>query len=407
MLLSEIMKRVQYFTLSLLLSVILSGCSEVFYPQVHSDSDILVVEGLITNGSGPFVVKLRKAVKYNSDSVSANFPVTKAKLTVSDSENHLYPLTEGTSGNYYLPSSFTATTGSSYQLHIQTADGSLYESAAQKLLPPQPIDSTFAENATEKYLDADDNLKTRDGINVLANLFENASGTETKPFCRFSGNLTVQYRFADEVPHTDAAHLDVDNCSSYIKAGWANFPLDETINITDENTYSSDSRITNHKICFIPFLPSAYNLNKAPWYVKETASCYYYLKINQYTLNEDTYQFYKAAKDQLSASGKIFDPAVSQLEGNIKCISDPSKTALGLFEASSVNNSAYLLARVVNSSIASYKVDYINIPSDNQYKFKVWNCKYSDYLNYIDRGLINPVEYEPIADPAWWGHSIF
>jgi hypothetical protein len=43
----------------------------------------------------------------------------------------------------------------------------------------------------------------------------------------------------------------------------------------------------------------------------------------------------------LSAQGRIFDPIATQFKGNITCINNPQKLALGIFEASPVKTSVY------------------------------------------------------------------
>jgi hypothetical protein len=67
------------------------------------------------------------------------------------------------------------------------------------------------------------------------------------------------------------------------------------------------------------------------------------LYINLYTINNETYLYYKSLKEQMLSEGKLFDPVASQLAGNIKCITDPEKKAIGFFEASSVSSSEYVV----------------------------------------------------------------
>jgi len=43
------------------------------------------------------------------------------------------------------------------------------------------------------------------------------------------------------------------------------------------------------------------------------------------------------------SEGKLFDPVSAQLIGNIKCITDPVRKAIGFFEASSVSYSEYVV----------------------------------------------------------------
>lgn len=97
-----------------LLILCATGCSEIYYPKVTSDNDFLVVEGLITNTNGPFVIKLSKAVKYSADSVTNPDPVSKASLTITDNNNVSYALTETSPGKYTTPTSLVPLVGNSY-----------------------------------------------------------------------------------------------------------------------------------------------------------------------------------------------------------------------------------------------------------------------------------------------------
>jgi hypothetical protein len=89
------------------------------------------------------------------------------------------------------------------------------------------------------------------------------------------------------------------------------------------------------------------------------------LYLNTYSLNNETYLYYKGMDEQLQSEGKLFDPVAAQLNGNIKCISDPEKKALGFFEASSVSYSAYKISfrDLINSQPSIIKTPYILPPA--------------------------------------------
>jgi hypothetical protein len=67
----------------------------------------------------------------------------------------------------------------------------------------------------------------------------------------------------------------------------------------------------------------------------------------------------------MQSEGKLFDPVATQLNGNIKCITDPKKKAIGFFEASSVSYSAYIVdfRNLINSQPALLRTPYI-LPTD-------------------------------------------
>jgi hypothetical protein len=342
-----------------------TGCSEIYYPKVMSKNDFLVVDGLITNTNGPFVIKLSKAVKYSADSVTDADPVTQANLTITDNNNVSYAMTETSPGKYTTPSSLVSRVGNSYKLQIKTADGNTYESDYQKLTRPVSYDSIKYYNVTEGFLDSYKSLSTTTGADIRIDLSDSSSVEKIK--YKFTTNLTLQCMYiAAQAPYYE----------------WiTDLPLENDINITDESSSSSDNSITNHKIGFIPFSVAAF---PDEWHLprmQSLADFSYYLKINQYTLNDASFVFYQAAKKQLSASGKIFDPIASQLYGNIKCTNNPSKLAFGFFEASSITTYAIFIFKR-DEKMVSEKVPYIDIPEP------------TSTTNNTTR------------PPRWWGHGI-
>jgi hypothetical protein len=70
-------------------------------------------------------------------------------------------------------------------------------------------------------------------------------------------------------------------------------------------------------------------------------------------LNQESAAYYREINQQLSYEGKLFDPIEVQLQGNIKCTSNPYKLALGLFEVSACTPKTYWL-------IFNYDKGYIN-----------------------------------------------
>ncbi|HUX57903.1 MAG TPA: DUF4249 family protein [Bacteroidales bacterium] len=94
------------------------------------------------------------------------------------------------------------------------------------------------------------------------------------------------------------------------------------------------------------------------------------LLINLYTLNNDSYSYYKSLDEQIQSEGKLFDPIAAQLNGNIKCITNPEKKAIGFFEASSVCNASYVIDyRYLNKSQPSViKTPYILPPEAIGYR---------------------------------------
>lgn len=359
------------------------GCTEIYTPKIDSKAETLVIEGLITDGTGPFTIKLSKAILFNSDSVSASNFVEGAKLTVIDNENNSFTLTDSGKGNYTLPITFKARLGYSYKLHIETSDGNIYESNSQKLLLPQSYDSIRGVFSTNGFIGQDNKLINVNGGNILVDLFKSVSNVDSVPLCRFKSNVTIQYEYTERLQDTINWHWVYDS--------WKSFPLNGNENITEDNSNKTNALITGHSVCFMPIGMESYGL------ASPTTLAYfiYYLRIYQYTINKDSYNYYKEANNQLAASGKIFDPITSQLYGNMKCINNPSKIVLGLFEVSSVMQTAFMVVQgPYSKNVYLYKVPYVDIPSSGEVRFKVWDSH-------------APMPDDPTYDnitPSWWMH---
>ena len=345
------------------------SCTEIYNPNINSDTKALIVEGIITNEAGPYTIRLTEAVTFSSDSIIDSKNVLGAKLTITDNENHTFKLTEPKAGYYVTPESFTTKVGNSYKLHITTKDGSKYESNEETLLPPQTYDSIRVIIATEGYLD-NNQLKSVEGADIFVDLFKSISKSDVVPTCRFVNRLTVQYDFMEAIYDKTGKKTGEDH-----HVGWRTFNLNGIENITEKNAATSSPTIKNHLLGFMPFPAVNYGI-----LMDFPTPLIYYLRVNQYTINNDSYRFYKGANAQLSASGKIFDPITTQLQGNLKCVSNSSKIILGLFEVSSVKQHAFVVDWTNWSKILFIrKAPVVDIPANTDLK--------------------NPKVY-----PIWWDH---
>lgn len=367
------------------MALLFAGCTEIYIPEVDAVPEALVVDGLITDGAGPYYVTLNKASSYSSSTkpYGSDYTISwiwDAKISVTDSEGQTFDLTYLNRDRYVTPANFSAVTGRSYTLRVETSDGTVYESDLQQLKPAQTLDSIYTVYNTQPYLDDYGKLQFAGGYDVRANLFHNA--TEPAPLCRFESNVVVQYHY--NFTEINTKTLLPEEWFWFV-FGWGTFDLDETTNITEESSKTTSTEIKNHLLCFIPKELSRYGLNAQPY-----SEIMYYYRLSQYTINESTYQFYENANKQLSASGKLFDPVTSQLHGNMHCVSNPDKVVLGMFEVSSVVRSAYLVRGKVT------KVPYIDIvPARDGARYKAWP----------DNRPTKDPEFTVIPYPVWWFHT--
>jgi hypothetical protein len=341
------------FVIILSLTILLVSCYEQFDVSVNSNQKILVVNGMITNESTDYHILLSYAAPFNSD--SSEMPSNNAVVYVTDNQGINYPFSNAGNGLYISdPSQFKGQPGNAYKLHIKTADGYEYESGSQKLFPEAYPDKTYSEFDNKEVLNkSNGSYVLSHGGDILVDI-ENHS--DTLPRFRFTSNLVTQYFYEDSQPFQKPVYYycwQTDNANS-------------DINLTGGEYSISSASINKHNVCFVDDNLLYYGLTYTAGYqgeglpyiaipTREYKSCVVTKRIlclQQYTLNKETYEYYRNMNLQLLAEGKLFDPIAAQLSGNIKCVSDPYIKVFGLFEASSVSRT-------------TYKIDFRNL-TDNQ-----------------------------------------
>jgi hypothetical protein len=71
----------------------------------------------------------------------------------------------------------------------------------------------------------------------------------------------------------------------------------------------------------------------------------YRVEVEQLSLSEEAYDFWKLVQAQQRAMGSIFQPNSVKVKGNIKCVSDPKKGVLGVFSVSGVSRKSLFIDR--------------------------------------------------------------
>lgn len=377
------MKKLNYIGLFLITAMLWYGCTELYEPQTESQLDALVVEGLVTNEAGPFTVKLSRAVAYNSTTLRK--PVAGATLLIKDNKGQSFSLKEKDSGSYQTPENFLAVIGNFYSLHIKTREGDTFESNPQELLPVQKYDSIHGFLSQKTSLDASNSTRVVDGINLLADL-PAAVDQASMPYSRFKSSIMLQYNYY--WPFTEN-----DDWVTYLFA-WNTYNIYDIENLTGTK-YNTTGALKNHVLGFIP-------INSFDYGIGILSISYYYLTINQYTLNLESYRYYEAMNKQLTSNARIFDPITSQIYGNVKCINNPRKQVFGMFEVSSVHKSAYLTTfNTVSKFVKFTGVPYLNISANGKAKMKIINPS----KDFGTKGPPPPIPESEDVTPSWWHHK--
>ena len=281
--------------------LLVTACVTPYQPDTISSSTALVVEGLITNQAGPYTIKLSRTADYALTSL--NLLETGALVTISDTLGNREVLQEQTPGVYLTkPGGLQGLIGRSYKARIQTKDGTVYESEAERLKASPPIDRLYYEY---QY---DPTALTNDKAN-LWNVFVDTKDPSTPgDFYRWEW---THYKFLDYCaiePGTEAVGIsccsncwDITHC--YINC----------LNIC------SDEALNGRAITRQPITQVIYD-----------GSFPYYLEVKQQLLSAGVYNFFKRTGQLVANSGGLFDAAPNNVGGNIHAVNKSGAVAYGL-----------------------------------------------------------------------------
>lgn len=306
------------------LILMFNGCTDIYEYELSRFDNRLVIQGLITDQPGPYLVKLTR-----SSTFGQAFPRIVEKdaiLQIVCNEGQGINLVELQPGHYYTPDEFIGIPGKSYTLYIQTSDGKTYQSNEQLLMPPVDVVSVAIEPGQKTFSQKSGIGNQIYQYNVeVGNILLGVKGEGFRPRLRFDNFLLVDYL-------KTLGMFDYSHC-------WIIRPLSDYMdsqtaqNITENiSQYHLAGSIPVYQIHY-PFLGfTDYFSNLYP---SLSYGSFKILMTNLYSINEDTFLFYDFMEKQLSDQGRFFDPVAAQLPGNMKCTSDPDEPVFGLFEASS------------------------------------------------------------------------
>jgi hypothetical protein len=190
------MKQYKFYIASIL-AILVGSCTKVIDLKLGNDTGKLVIEGNITDVSGPQYIKLSQNVAFtNTNTYPA---VTGATVFVSDDKGNTYPFTEGPSGTYSI-NAMTGITGSIYTMKVLTNGASYTASSA---MPPLiQLDSITAKN---RDINGSKNEKE-----ITVNYKDPAGIANQYRFIMYVNNVEVKGVFAFNDDFTDGRSVHND-----------------------------------------------------------------------------------------------------------------------------------------------------------------------------------------------------
>ncbi len=342
------------------------ACVELFQPETVDYNDMLFIESLLTDDSSiPSKVIISRSAPLLPPDAEGNgtrlegfstFNEGGAIVQIHCDDGNIYLLDEVDLGQYTdIDNSLQAEYGKQYKITIQTIDGNIFESEYEELRQSPPIDSITYSTRQKKISDV--------GMIVFGYQFYiNTHDPQPGPgYYRWVLDATYSYYAPLNSTHIWLGGQRVELMNDSVKNCWKSVDVKGIFTATTKGL--TENTIINSPLHFV----SQYG---------DQLSMKYSLHVVQYAITKSAYEFWSDLDRLVNQTGGLYETQPFQIEGNIKCITDPSLNVAGIFELASV------------SEIRSYA----NRPSD--FKIVSSNCN-------IDTVGTEELPWEDLKEETW------
>ncbi|GAB4055266.1 DUF4249 domain-containing protein [Spirosoma litoris] len=292
----------------LLTSVLVAACIDQVSLPIRTEAPRLVVEGQITNEAPPYTVRLTYTGNYggSGQNVSDQY-VKEAQVTIADDQGRSTRLVSTGLGLYQTAdSTFRGQVGRAYSLSVVLTDGKRYVTKAERM-PAVPL------------------------IDSISSSLVKTSGI-------------APYAISYAINTTDPA-----NAQNYYR--WTAYGYTNRMSLGVPCSLGSPNKCFTR--CWTPVSNDVVNvysdeaINGNPIRGKFVLQLPIYaigpqlVEVQQYSITQSNYQFWKLYQQQNARTGSIFDPLPAPVTGNLVNASDPTDLARGYFAVTAVTRKRY------------------------------------------------------------------
>ena len=299
-----------------------SACVEEYWPELDKYENLLVVDGLLTNGIEPGIVRLSFSSHLNNEII---IPASGAEVYFTDENQTTTTLIETEPGTYLVSdSSFRGQVGKTYQLNVNMPDGENYRSEYCRLQNPSPIDSLYGVLESDEFGNLNHDFP---GIQFY---IDNHSDLPDTSYYLWKLYQTYEYR----------ASFDLD----YTWEGeFIPFPKPDSLKTCWRTVVATEIFTTSTKFFDTPSI-TRFPLNFVSTETK-MLSRRYSLLVRQLSISESAYNFYVGVKEQNDEQGSLWSQQPYQIPGNMFNINNPERPALGFFIVAGVSEKRIFVDR--------------------------------------------------------------
>ncbi len=375
------LKRLIYL---ILLMLVFDGCEEYYKPVIDVMPGSLVVESRMTNDTTQNFVRL--SVSRDFYSTAPVVWVTGAHVELVESKGGIMQALEKSPGYYTFQE--TPVVGKEYSLRISTRGNDVYESDFAVMPPVPTIDSLYTKDFVEKrYMTNAYHVPEMFETPGRQILIDAPLSPQLNHYL-FDYQAVIQWYFSkaaiDSAPtpiedsRIKQAFLDnsIARPHDTIWYGWITIKNTDEFNLAGPKDFSTSSSLQNHLLLWLDYRGGTYldSTVQRPFN--------WIFTFEQYGITKASYDFRTKLNQQFTSDGTLLDPVLTQVTGNVHCVNNPKKVALGFFDLCSYKRYRYYLnlGSGPDHSVIIRKLNYFyDIPDRGFFKDKIpdfWETNY-------------------------------
>lgn len=336
--------------LYLIAALLITGCITSYEPEGIKYTDgILVVEGQIIEPAGS-QIKLSRTKGLNNTTDYEKVNNAAVSIISDDNIDNILLVNQG-DGNYTLMEKLTFRKDAKYALDIQIGNKQYQSSFLEPLSTPEIEELGWVSKNNGKEVDI--LVSTSDPQNKAE--YYRWIYQEDWEVIAFDPAL---YRYDNQTGIVERLDLETSNNINYC---WTTNPSKSFILGTTQKL--SEDKLKEKIILNI----------KAGKDGTPRFSHLYSIFVKQHAIDREAYEYFQNLQKNIEQTGSIFSPQPTEVEGNIRCISNPEEAVIGYIYATSESTSrlyikaeevpdmreyADCVSREYSSPAAAYELGY-------------------------------------------------
>ncbi len=331
-----------------LIFLVLSACVEQIEFDVPPAEFQTVIEGMISDGPGPYTVLVSKGISLNADSAMRT-PIQNLKIALYDDQGNAEKLFETNPGVYNTTGIIRGQVGRSYYIVIETQEGKIFKSEPEMLNPVGEIEDIRFE-FEPRIIEKNFGILKADVFNVY---IDSDAGAREENYVRWRFKGTYKVDTHPELHQTwIPPYTPFKNpapCSGYRVIGGPDFSgglLEQVGECTcctcwaahyesmpqlSDSQLISSGKFKNIKVGEVP-------INNSTFHDR------YGIEIEQMSLTRKAFEFFKLVRDQKAGASSLFQPPSGEIRGNIQS-TNSDDIVVGIFWATSVRKKSTFIFR--------------------------------------------------------------